>query len=212
MKKSLKLLLIVFITFFICNIPKTKLYANNVCQIQADLSSTYAKPGTEIEMSISISNINEAIAGVEFSLDYDSSILEVVKLNNTNNWTITQTENFFTIFTKDYEATTQAEKMASIIFKVKNHEQVNATAVTLSSIQITKDDASVVNLEEIKKELSTNTSGNNNLTTNEKNSNKKNSEDELPKTGEIIGIIGKCIIIVAVVIIIAIIVCKKRKK
>lgn len=210
MKRSIKILLIVCITFLICNIPITKVYADNVCKIQADLSSTYAKPGTEIEMPISISNINEAIVGVGFSLKYDTSILEIVKLNNSNDWIITQTENFFTIFTKDYEETTQSGKIASIVFKVKNYEQAtNTTAITLSSIQITKDDASVENLEEIKKELTTNISGNNSSTKNEKNSNKENDISELPKTG---AIIGKCAIIFAIIIILTMIIYKKRKK
>lgn len=210
MKKSIKVLVISCITLFICNILITRVYANNSCKIQTDLSSTYAKVGTEIEMSISISNINEAIAGVGFSLNYDTSILEIVKINSSIDWTITQTENFFTLFTKDYEATTKAGKIASIVFKVKNYEQAtNTTAITLSSIQITKDDALVENLEEIKNELTTNISRNNNLTTNEKNSNTENNVSKLPNTG---AIIGKGAIIFTIIIILALIIYKKRKK
>ena len=148
-------IVLIIISFILSNCFFTKVYAEEtpVCTLEADFNKDSAKPGEEIELSISTTQVNEAIAGVGFSLNYDESVLEFVELNNAQGWTTSKTENLFTIFTTNYEAVTQTGKIGGIILKVKNNIEATDTNITLTAVQVTKDDASSIDLNEITKTL-----------------------------------------------------------
>lgn len=157
MKRKISIILIVvFILVSSCFFTKVYAKRDNICTIDASLSNDNPKSGEEFELSILATQINEAIAGVGFSLNYDESVLEFVKITNVQGWTISKTENFFTILTTNFEAVTKTGKIGGIIFKAKNNIEATTTNITLTAIQIIENDASSVDLSDITKSLTIN--------------------------------------------------------
>ena len=149
-----KFLVILTIFFVMLNlIYVTNSFAATVCTIKASFSPNNQKPGDEVSIVVSATEINEAISGVGFSLEYDENVFDFSSANAVTGWTLTRTENLFTILTQNYEGTTQKGDICTIKLKVKDGVEPTTKTIKLIGIQVAKEDASVIQLEEISQDI-----------------------------------------------------------
>ena len=116
MKKRIISIFIFIFMLSCCSIYKVN--ATTSCTLDASLSSGSAKPEDEIQLTVSVNKFNDGIAGVGFTLDFDSSILEITGVEKVSDWTITQTEDSFTVITDNYESTTKEGKIGIIKLRI----------------------------------------------------------------------------------------------
>ena len=177
--KKLSVLLIVVFILNICIIGSV--FAANVCKISASFSPSNPNPGNELKISISASDITEGITAVSFTLDYDSQIFDFTGVEKADGWTISQTENLFSMITDDYNATSKSGKIGVIKLKVKEGASLGNTSIKLTSIKVAKEDASIISIGEINQNITiekvstkpseNTTNTNTNTTNNTKNTN-----------------------------------------
>ena len=138
-----------------------------VATIGASFSKVTLNPGDELSIVISASQINEAIAGMSFTLTYDDTLFDYVGDTAGSIWTSSKLENSYTILTKTYEGTTQTGEIITITLRAKSTITTESTdTITISAIELSKDDASTVPMDgELTKDItikvSSSESGNN---------------------------------------------------
>ena len=189
----------VFAIMIICLFSMSLLsscYAASVCTIKFVTSPSNPQPGQRVTIEVSATEINEAIAGVGFTLEYDADIFEVVNATATEAWEITQTESLFTLLTKNYEATTTTGKLATIVLKVKDDATKSDTVLKFTKVSAVGDDYKPISIGDISTTInisnkedqyvnppadtnneSTNTVPNNNNNNNNANNNNNNSSN-----------------------------------
>ena len=139
--------------------------ADNICTISAGFNPSNLNPGKELKITISAKDITEGISAVSFTLDYDSSVFDFAGVEKKDGWTISQTETLYSIITDDYNATTTAGDIGVIKLKVKDDAKIGTTPVKLTTIEVAKEDASLISIGEISQNITiekANTSSNNN--------------------------------------------------
>ena len=139
--------------------------ADNICTISAGFNPSNLNPGKELKITISAKDITEGISAVSFTLDYDSSVFDFAGVEKKDGWTISQTETLYSIITADYNATTTAGDIGVIKLKVKDDAKIGTTPVKLTTIEVAKEDASLISIGEISQNITiekANTSSNNN--------------------------------------------------
>ena len=124
----LKVLTILIISILVIGVLNNS-YAVSVCTIKGNFSPNNPNPGQEVTIDISATEINEAIAGVGFTLEYDAEKLDIVSSTATELWEISQTETLFTILTKNFEATNNTGKIATLKLKVKENATISETTI-----------------------------------------------------------------------------------
>lgn len=128
-------------------------FANNICQISASFNPSNPIQGQELEITISAKDITEGISVVSFTLDYDSSVFEFTGVEKNDGWTISQTESLITIITDDYNATTKAGNIGKIKLKVNDNATLGNTLIKLTSIEVVKEDATIVSIGEVSQDI-----------------------------------------------------------
>ncbi len=128
-------------------------YAASVCTIKGFFSPSNPKQGQEVTVEISADQINEAIAGVGFTLEYDTELFDYISETVTEEWDLTKTDSLFTILTKNNEATTKTGKIITIKLKVKENANISTTPIKITHIEVTTDAADVVTIEDISQEI-----------------------------------------------------------
>lgn len=153
MKNKVLKALIMFIISIISIGILNNSYAVSVCTIKGEFSPNNPIPGQEVTIDISATEINEAIAGLSFSLEYDEEKLDFVSATATDLWEISQTETLFTILTKNYEATNNTGKIATIKLKVKENASASETTIEFTNIEATTDDGDSVTIGDISSKI-----------------------------------------------------------
>lgn len=173
MKKNvLKVLIMLIISILAIGILNNS-YAVSVCTIKGEFSPNNPTPGQEVTIDISATEINEAIAGLGFTLEYDAEKFDIVSATPTDLWNIDQNENLFTIVTKNNEAIKNTGKIASIKLKVKDNALVSESTIKLTKIEVATDNGDSVTIGEISKTI--------NITTKEgQQENKPSGDDNKP--------------------------------
>ena len=178
MKKIITMLLIIFITINICYI--SRVYAAGLCTLNASFSAETTNPGKEVVLTISTTNINGGLSGVNVTLEYDESVLELLGVEKVDGWTIMQTENSFAIVTDNSEETTKTGNIGKIKLKVLDSAAKTKTSIKLTSVQATRDGATMEKLDDISKDLNivkaTSSSDSSNNGTNNEQNNEKDKE------------------------------------
>ena len=151
MKK--RILGILLVTFIVLVTFGLNVYAANICTVEAQFSAKKIEAGEEINIEIETTQINEKIAGIGFALYYDTDVFDFISANAESGWTLSQTENLYTIFKEDYESTTEASKMLTITLKAKENVNNISTTIKLDNVDATKDDATTVSLESISQDI-----------------------------------------------------------
>lgn len=152
--------------------------ADNICTISAGFNPSNLNPGKELKITISAKDITEGISAVSFTLDYDSSVFDFAGVEKKDGWTISQTETLYSIITDDYNATTTAGDIGVIKLKVKDDAKIGTTPVKLTTIEVAKEDASLISIGEISQNITiekANTSSNNNSNNNSNITNTTNT-------------------------------------
>ena len=148
MKKKILISLIIVIILTI--IFGVKSFAIDSCKIEFASSSNSPKRMDEIEITVSIKNIINPIAGISYSMVFDHSKLELIgQVQNLNNWKITQIENTFFIDLPNYEATKIEQAICKLKFRVKESASLGKTVISVNDVQIVKDNCYVENLNNI---------------------------------------------------------------
>lgn len=152
-RKIISCLLVLFIVLSIISI--NNVFADTeVAKIEANLSKTTIQKGEELTVVVSASKINEAIAGIGFTLKYDETLFDFVSKTDNENWTSSKVENAYTILTKNFEATTKTGDIITIKLKAKDTIIIDkATTIVLQAMQLTKDDASITEIANITKNV-----------------------------------------------------------
>ena len=151
MKK--RVLVVLLITFIVLFTFCLNVYASNICTVEAQFSAKKIEAGEEINIDIETTQITEKIAGIGFALYYDTDVFDFVSANVESGWTLSQTENLYTIFKEDYESTTETGKLLTITLKAKDSVNNISTTIKLNNIDATKDDATTVSLESINQDI-----------------------------------------------------------
>ena len=150
-KKIETILLMIIFIINICFI--SKVYAVDLCTLNASFNEETTNPGKDIVLTLSTTSINGGVSGINVTLEYDESILELTGFEKVDGWTVMQTENSFTLVTDSSEETTTVGNIGKIKLKVKENVEETKTNIKLTSVQATKDGSSVEDLGDISKEL-----------------------------------------------------------
>lgn len=153
MKNNVLKILAFMIIGLICISALNTSYAASVCTIKGFFSPSNPKQGQEVTVEISADQINEAIAGVGFTLEYDTELFDYISEEVAEEWDLTKTDSLFTILTKNNEATTKTGKIIAIKLKVKENVNISTTPIKISHIEVTTDTADTVNIEDITQEI-----------------------------------------------------------
>ena len=173
MKKNvLKVLIMLIISILAIGILNNS-YAVSVCTIKGELSPNNPNPGQEVTIDISATEINEAIAGLSFTLEYDAEKLEMISATATDLWKMDISENSFTIITQNNEAITNTEKIVTIRLKVKDNAPISESTIKLTHIEVATDDADAVTIEDISNDI-------NIVAKSEQQENKPSGDDNKP--------------------------------
>lgn len=124
--------------------------ADIVCSLKFWAPPNNPKPGDEITIVLSTTAINQPIASLGFSMEYDSSVIEISSAAAESGWTLTKIENFFNITTSNNESTTTIGNIVTIKLKIKESASVGTTnTIKFKSIEVAKDDASIVKIDDV---------------------------------------------------------------
>ena len=148
----LKVFAIVIICLFSVSLLNNS-YATSVCTIKGFFSPSNPQPGQEVTIDVSASQINEGIAGVQFTLDYEAEKFELISATPTSEWDLTQTESLIVLMTKTSEVTTNTGTLATIKLKVKDDASLSTTSIKLTNIAVTTDDSDLVTIGEISQDI-----------------------------------------------------------
>lgn len=153
MKNNVLKILAFMIIGLICISALNTSYAASVCKIKGFFSPSNPKQGQEVTVEILADQINEAIAGVGFTLEYDTELFDYISEEVAEEWDLTKTDSLFTILTKNNEATTKTGKIIAIKLRVKENASISTTPIKISHIEVTSDTADTVNIEDITQEI-----------------------------------------------------------
>ena len=187
MKKISFLLTVVFILNFII---VGNVFAANLCKIGAYFNPSNPYQGTEFTIKISTSEITNGIKGVNLILDYDAGVFDFARTEKADGWTISRIDSQYTFFTDNHEPTMNAGNIGTIILRVKDNAKEGGTSVKVSSIEVVKEDNSILKIGELDQNITirkneTKTSENKNESNNEGNANNTSNAGNSNTTGNI---------------------------
>ena len=144
--KVLKVFAILIISVLVsfCLIHNT--YADApICKISfGTIKPNNPTPGQELTIEPKLTEINQAVAAVQFLIKYDSELFEVVTEKAADDWILDKQGTTYFATTKTGEATDKIGTIATIKLKVKDNAPKTKTTITITSIIVTGDDAEPV--------------------------------------------------------------------
>ena len=177
-KKIIFSILVLFMLLSIISI-NTVFADTEVAKIGATLSKETILKGEEVDIVISANEINEGIAGMTFSVNYDDTLFDFVSKTDGDIWTSSKLENSYTILTESFEATTQTGNIITIKLKAKDTITADKQdTISITDIELSKDDASTASVADIIKNITVKVSNGNsgdNPETNTVNTNTTNT-------------------------------------
>ena len=129
------------IVIAVCIVFTSKVFSDNGnTSLSFSPSKTNLLVGEEVEITIS----GNKICGASFSLNYDSSKLELITpITVYSNWNKMEIENTYFFNTTTYEAVENQETICKIKFRAL--QDTDSTTISFTNVQITKADASIEN-------------------------------------------------------------------
>lgn len=148
MKKKIGVLLTIFV--FIIGLLGIKTFATNICTVECNVSNNSPKRGDQFDIVVSVKDIATPISGLLYTLNYDSSKIELIgQVQGLNNWQLEEIENIYSILFKNYETVSTDQQICKLTFKIKDDADLENTTISFQDIQVSKDDSSVENLDDI---------------------------------------------------------------
>ena len=155
-KKIFKIMVIMIIMLLISAGLMNSTYAAdepNPCVV--DFGRTYPitpsnpLPGQEITIQPVIKDITYPIATVSFVIDYDSTKIEFVSKEGTDEWDLDLIGTTFTATTKTKESTTKTGKLGTIKLKVKDDATKSDTVLKFTKVSAVGDDYKPISIGDI---------------------------------------------------------------
>lgn len=154
--KVLKLFAILIISVLISmNLSNSVYAADESIACRVDFGKTYPitpsnpLPGQEITIQPVIKDITYPIAMVSFIIEYDSTKIEYVSKEGTDDWNLDLDGTTFIATTKTEESTTKTGKLGTIKFKVKDDATKSDTALKFTKVSAVGDDYNPITIEDI---------------------------------------------------------------
>ena len=119
------------------------LNAAEVPSITSRLSKNSIEKGRNFSLTVSASKMQEGFVGIAFTLNYDTSKLELIDYSLGDLWELRNIEDFYSIVTKNYEVTTSEGDILTFNFKAKEGIEATTANISLEKIEIVKDDYTV---------------------------------------------------------------------
>ena len=133
-KLNKKMIIIVCILLIMLNIIfVTKVFSKNICEVNFTEGNSNPKRESEFEVVVSVKNITEPIVGAFFTLDYDTTKLELQGVAEAlNSWNLTEIEHTYYIYTPSYEETNLSQDICKLKFKIKADADLGDTTISFS--------------------------------------------------------------------------------
>lgn len=144
MKRKISVIFIIVIMLFVLFIGKTVAASDVSARLSVNVTPNNPAVGENVTITVGLSEINEGVKSVKFSLNYVDDVLELVSAVAGNGWTSSSQGGTYTISTSDNQATTQTGTILTITLKVKEGVGANTqTQLSLTSISVTTDTATI---------------------------------------------------------------------
>ena len=154
--KVLKLFPILIISVLISMNLSNSVYAvDESIACRVDFGKTYPitpsnpLPGQEITIQPVIKDITYPIAMVSFVIEYDSTKIEYVSKEGTDDWDLDLDGTTFIATTKTKEPTAKTGKLGTIKLKVKDDATKSDTALKFTKVSVVGDDYNPITIEDI---------------------------------------------------------------
>ena len=154
--KVLKLFPILIISVLISMNLSNSVYAvDESIACRVDFGKTYPitpsnpLPGQEITIQPVIKDITYPIAMVSFVIEYDSTKIEYVSKEGTDDWDLDLDGTTFIATTKTKEPTAKTGKLGTIKLKVKDNATKSDTALKFTKVSVVGDDYNPITIEDI---------------------------------------------------------------
>ena len=154
--KVLKLFAILIISVLISmNLSNSVYAADELIACRVDFGKTYPitpsnpLPGQEITIQPVIKDIIYPIAMVSFVIEYDSTKIEYVSKEGTDDWNLDLDGTTFMATTKTKEATTKTGKLGTIKLKIKDDAIKSDTPLKFTKVSAVGDDYNPITIEDI---------------------------------------------------------------
>ena len=154
--KVLKLFPILIISVLISMNLSNSVYAvDESIACRVDFGKTYPitpsnpLPGQEITIQPVIKDITYPIAMVSFVIEYDSTKIEYVSKEGTDDWDLDLDGTTFIATTKTKESTTKTGKLGTIKLKVKDDATKSDTDLKFIKVSVVGDNYNPITIEDI---------------------------------------------------------------
>lgn len=154
--KVLKLFAVLIISVLISMNLSNSVYAvDESIACRVDFGKTYPitpsnpLPGQEVTIQPVIKDITYPIATVSFVIEYDSTKIEYVSKEGTDDWNLDLDGTTFIATTKTKESTTKTGKLGTIKLKVKDDATKSDTVLKFTKVSAVGDDYNPITIEDI---------------------------------------------------------------
>ena len=140
--KVLKIVIMIILSLLVITSLISNVYADTpICKIDfGTIKPNNPTPGQELTIEPKLSEINEAVAAVQFLIEYDSELFEIVSESGTDDWSLNKQGTTYFATTKTGEATNKIGTIATIKLKVKENAPKTKTTIKITNIKASGDD------------------------------------------------------------------------
>ena len=207
--KKIKILIVLSI---ISIIIQTQVLASSF-ELDAETDNNMIKKGEKFSIYLEITNIQSTtgINAIQGNIEYDHNILEFVRVENLNNWTINYNDNnngkFLAILLSKGEK--ENRKVGKLFFKLKKNVKDNTTSIKIKNLK-SSDSSEIICAAD--KEIIINLEDMQNLEQKERTSNNIKKEDNIDRNNNCIVTISTVCIIIGLISIGLYVTIKLRRK
>ena len=149
-EKAVKKIKIMSIIVIICMILllSTKVYAAERFELQISSEASNLNPGDTFTVDIVLDNMNvtsgdQGIGAYSAKITYDTSVLELVSVEQEEGWEVMENENNIVALTSNGEVAKERTKTATGTFKVKDNAKLGETSISLENISGSSGEATI---------------------------------------------------------------------
>ena len=156
----------------------TNVYAAESFELQISSEASSLNPGDTFTADILLDNMDvtsgdQGIGAYSAKITYDTSVLELVSVEQATGWEVMENENNIVALTSDGEVVKERTKTATATFKVKDNTKLGETSISLENISGSSGEVTIsgtavskgITVEEKREENNNNTTvgGNNTI-------------------------------------------------
>lgn len=154
MKRKISVVLIIFVMLFVLFIEKTFAASDVSVRLSVNVTPNNPAVGENVTITVGLSEINEGVKTVKFSLNYVDDVLEFVSAVAGNGWTSSSQGGTYTVSTSDNQVTTKTGTVLTITLKVKEGVGTNTqTQLSLTSISVGTDTETIDDFNDLSSTL-----------------------------------------------------------